>query len=290
MSGQVTNGPVRSVLYLPASHARAVEKARTLTCDVAILDLEDAVAPEARIEARAAAVTAVQAGGFGPRLGVRINGLDTEWGVDDLIALAGAGVGLVVAPKVESAETVAAIAARMPEGAALWAMIETPAAVMRLDAIAGARGPLRGLMLGVNDLAAGLRTGASADREPLKPWMAATVAAARMHGLEAIDGVFNRIDDAPGFAAECAQGRLYGFDGKSLIHPSQIEVANAAFGPDEAELAEARAVVAAFASPEAEGRGAIRVDGAMVERLHLAAAEALLARQAAIAARSGRDR
>ena len=286
----MTVGPVRSVLYLPASNARAAEKARTLACDVAVLDLEDAVAPEAKIPARAAAVAAVRAGGFEPRLGVRINGLDTEWGADDLIALAEAGVGLVIAPKVDSPETVTAIAGRMPQGAALWAMIETPSALMRLDAIAGARGPLRGLMLGVNDLAASLRTGASADREPLKPWMAATVAAARMHGLEAIDGVFNRIDDAPGFVAECAQGRLYGFDGKSLIHPSQIDVANAAFGPGEAELAHARAIVAAFAAPEAVGRGAIRLDGAMVERLHLTGAQALLARHEAIANRSGRDR
>lgn len=272
----MAHGRVRSVLYLPASNARAIDKARALPCDVAVLDLEDAVAPEAKAEARAAALAAVRAGGFGPRLGVRINGLDTDWGADDLAALAGSGVGLIVAPKVESADGVAALARLMPDNAALWAMIETPAALMRLETIAGAGGPLAGLMLGVNDLAASLRTGPSSDREPLKPWLAATVAAARMHGLTVIDGVFNRLDDAAGLAAECAQGRLYGFDGKSLIHPSQIAPANAAFAPTEAEIARARAIVAAFAAPAADGRGAIRVDGAMVEHLHLDQATRLL--------------
>jgi citrate lyase beta subunit len=270
---------VRSVLYLPASNARAVEKARTLDCDVAILDLEDAVAPEAKVEARAAAVAAVRAGGFGPRLGVRINGLDTEWGADDLDALAQAGAGLIVAPKVETVETVHAISARAP-GAALWAMIETPRGLIALNDIAAAGGRLDGLMLGVNDLAKALGTGAAPDREPFKPWLAALVVAARAHGLLAIDGVFNRIEDVDGLAVEAAQGRLYGFDGKSLIHPSQIAAANAAFSPSEAEVAQARAVVEAFAAPEAEGRGAIRVGGAMVERLHLTQAEAVLARHA----------
>ncbi len=273
----MAHGRIRSVLYLPASNPRAIDKARALPCDVAVLDLEDAVAPEAKVEARRAAVEAIRAGDFGPRLGVRINGLDTAWGADDLAALAGTGVGLIVAPKVESADGVAALARLLPDGAALWAMIETPAALMRLEAISGAGGPLAGLMLGVNDLAATLGTGPSPDREPLKPCLAATVAAARMHGLAVIDGVFNRLDDAAGLAAECAQGRLYGFDGKSLIHPSQIDAANAAFGPSEAEITRARAIVAAFADPEADGRGAIRVDGAMVERLHLDQARRLLA-------------
>ena len=270
------SGLWRSVLYLPASNARAIEKARTLDCDVAVLDLEDAVAPEAKAEARAAAVEAVRSGGFGPRLGVRINGLDTEWGADDLAALAGTGLSLVVAPKVESAEAVRALNAALPAGAVLIAMIETPAALMRLESIASAGGALTGLMLGVNDLIATLGTGASVDRDPLKPWLAATVAAARMHGLVVLDGVFNRIDDAEGFSAECAQGRLYGFDGKSLIHPSQIAGANAAFAPSPAEVAQAEAIVAAFMDPSADGRGAIRVNGAMVERLHLVSAQRLL--------------
>ena len=188
---------VRSVLYLPASNARAVEKARTLDCDVAILDLEDAVAPEAKVEAREAAVAAVKAGGFGPRLGVRINALDTDWGEDDLDALAEVGAGLIVAPKVETVETVQAISGRAP-GAALWAMIETPRGLIALNDIAAAGGRLDGLMLGVNDLAKALGTGASSDREPFKPWLAALVVAARAHGLLAIDGGFNRIEGRTG--------------------------------------------------------------------------------------------
>lgn len=267
----------RSVLYLPASNARAVEKARGLACDVAVLDLEDAVAPEMKLEARAAAVAAAREGGFGPRLGVRINGLDTPWGADDLAALRDAPVDLIVAPKVESAATVRALSDAMRPGVELWAMIETPRALVDLREIAEAGGALGGLMLGVNDLAKDLKTGASPDREPLKPWLAAVVAHARANGLLAIDGVFNRIKDEAGFTAECAQGRLYGFDGKSLIHPSQIEGANAAFGPTAEEIAWARRVVAAFAAPEAEGLGVLRVEGEMVERLHLAAAQDLLA-------------
>ncbi|PQZ83116.1 MULTISPECIES: CoA ester lyase [unclassified Brevundimonas] len=267
----------RSVLYLPASNARAVEKARGLTCDVAVLDLEDAVASEMKLEARAAAVAAAHAGGFGPRLGVRINGLDTPWGADDLKALRDTPVDLIVAPKVESATMVHALSATLRPGVDLWAMIETPRALVDLKDIADADGALSGLMLGVNDLAKDLRTGVSANREPLKPWLAAVVAHARANGLLAIDGVFNRIKDEAGFAAECAQGRLYGFDGKSLIHPSQIEEANAAFGPSTEEIEWARKVVAAFAAPEAEGLGVIRVEGEMVERLHLHAAQDLLA-------------
>lgn len=273
--------PARSVLYLPASNARAIEKARTLACDVAILDLEDAVAPEAKVEARAAAIAAVRAGGFGPRLGVRVNALDTDWGADDLAALADTSVDLIVAPKVDDAATVQTLSSRLRSGTALWAMIETPRALLALTDIAASGGLLEALMLGSNDLVAMLRTGPSPDREPLKPWLAQMVATARAHGLLAIDGVFNRFADAEGFAAECAQGRLYGFDGKSLIHPSQIEGANAAFAPSEAEIANARAIVAAFGAAEAAGRGAIQIDGQMVERLHLAAAKRILAQHAA---------
>ncbi|MBD7939831.1 HpcH/HpaI aldolase/citrate lyase family protein [Brevundimonas guildfordensis] len=267
----------RSVLYLPASNERAVAKARGLPCDVAVLDLEDAVAPEMKAEARAAAVAAAHEGGFGPRLGVRINGLDTPWGADDLTALQGAPVDLIVAPKVESAASVRALSEGMRPGVALWAMIETPRALVDLRAIAEAGGALKGLMLGVNDLAKDLKTGASPDREPLKPWLAAVVAHARANGLSVIDGVFNRIRDEAGFVAECAQGRLYGFDGKSLIHPSQVEGANAAFGPSAEEIEWARKVVAAFAAPEAEGLGVLRLEGEMVERLHLEQAQDLLA-------------
>lgn len=262
----------RSVLFLPASNPRAIEKARTLDCDIAVLDLEDAVAPEAKDAARRAALEARSAGVFGPTLAVRVNGLDTPWGADDLAAVGGFEV--VVAPKVESGDEARALRARLPESAGLWAMVETPAGILRLDAIAGAG--VAALVLGVNDLAAGLRSGPSCEREPLKTWLAATVAAARAHGLLAIDGVFNRFEDDAGFEAECAQGRLYGFDGKSLIHPRQIAAANAAFAPTAAEIEQARAIVEAFAAPQAVGKGAIRVGGQMVERLHLEQAKRVL--------------
>lgn len=269
---------MRSLLFLPASNARAIEKARGLDCDLAVLDLEDAVAPEMKAEARAAAVEAVKAGGFRGAVGVRVNALGAEWGEADLEALAGLPLDWIIAPKVEEPGLIDAYDARMDEAVSLCAMIETPLALMHLDAIAGAGGPLKALMLGVNDLAATLGTGASKDREPLKPWLAMTVAAARAHGIMAIDGVFNGLSDPEGLAAECAQGKLYGFDGKSLIHPNQIEAAHAAFSPTAEEIAAAQAIVDAFAVPEADGLGAIRVAGAMVERLHLARAEALLAR------------
>ncbi|WP_029415701.1 HpcH/HpaI aldolase/citrate lyase family protein [Brevundimonas bacteroides] len=272
---------VRSLLFLPASNARAIEKARTLDADVVVLDLEDAVAPEAKADARRAAVEAVRAGGFPHRIAIRVNALGTDWGEDDLGALTDLPLDYVVAPKVEEPGIVDAYGARMAESTRLIAMIETPQALMTLPAIAAAGQPLAGLMLGVNDLAKALGTGASPDREPLKPWLAATVAAARAHGLFAIDGVFNRLDDPDDLAAECAQGRLYGFHGKSLIHPNQIVGAHAAFSPTAAEIAEAEAILAAFRAPEAEGRGAIRVGGAMVERLHLDQARALLDRAAA---------
>lgn len=274
----MTEGLVRSVLFMPASNPRAVDKARTLPCDVAVLDLEDAVAPDMKAEARAAAVEAVEAGGFGPRLAVRINALDSPWGSDDLDALAGSPVAIIVAPKVEDARDVTELGQRLPVGAALWAMIETPRALFNLDVLCGVDGALAALMFGTNDLSSGLGCQSATDREPLKPWLAATVAAARAHGLTVIDGVFNRLDDADGFAGECRQGRLYGFDGKSLIHPGQLAVANTTFSPTDDEVAHAMALVAAFADPAAAGRGAIRVGGSMVERLHLTAAEALLRR------------
>ena len=272
---------VRSVLYLPASNPRAIEKARGLTCDAVILDLEDAIAPAAKAEARRAAVQALKAGGFGPRAGIRVNGLDTSWGADDLAALDGLKPAFVVAPKIESAEAVREVAARLPDGVALWVMIETPLSVLRLDQIAGAGSPLAALMLGINDLGERMNLVLGPDREPLKPWLAAVVAAARGHGLLAIDGVVNATDDADRLETECRQGRAFGFDGKSLIHPTQIAAANAAFSPSPEEVARAREVVAAFAAADAEGKGAIRVGYRMVERLHLDAAHRLLARHEA---------
>lgn len=271
----------RSVLYLPASNPRAIEKARGLNADAVILDLEDAVAPDAKAGARQAAVEALSAGGFNARVGVRVNGLDTPWGADDLTALCIHKPDFVVAPKIESPEAVREVADRLPGGVDLWIMVETPLSVLRLDQIAGAGAPLAGLMLGINDFGERMNLVLGLDREPLKPWLAAVVAAARGHGLLAIDGVVNATDDSDRLQTECRQGRAFGFDGKSLIHPAQIDAANAAFSPSPDEVAKAREVVAAFATADAEGKGAIRVGYRMVERLHLEAAHRLLARHAA---------
>lgn len=268
----------RSVLYLPASNPRAIDKARGLDCDAVILDLEDAVAADAKADARRAAVEALTTGGFAPRVGVRVNGLDTPWGADDLAALAGLSPGFVVAPKIESAQAVRDVAERLPAGVPLWIMIETPLSVLRLDQIAGAGAPLAALMLGINDFGERMNLVLGPEREPLKPWLAAVVAAARGHGLLAIDGVVNATEDAERLETECRQGRAFGFDGKSLIHPAQIAAANAAFSPSPDEIARAREIVAAFASADAQGKGAIRLGYRMVERLHLDAAHRLLAR------------
>ena len=276
--------PRRSALFLPASNARAIEKARGLACDMVILDLEDAVAPEAKEAARDAAVAAVDANSdgaiFGPReLLVRVNALDGEWGPSDCLALRGKRVPIVV-PKVDDAAAVLRYAALL-DGSPLWAMVETARAALRPDELASARG-LAGLVMGTNDLAKELRAAPGLERAPLLGFLAATVAAARAQGLSVLDGVCNAIDDPDRLAAECAQGRAFGFDGKSLIHPAQIAVANAAFGPSANEVAAARAVVAAFDDPANADRGAIRLDGRMVERLHLDEARRTLALAAAI--------
>lgn len=283
----MTSRPCRSVLFVPASNARAVEKARGLDCDVAVLDLEDAVAPSAKVEAREAACAAVRAGGFGPRLAVRINALETEWGEGDCRALAEAGADCIIIPKVENADQLKAVAGVMGRDCALWAMIETPRALFNLQGISGCEAPLEALMPGVNDLADALGATLGEDREPLKSWLAMIVAASRVSSLLAIDGVYNTLDNLDGFAAECAQGAAFGFDGKSLIHPSQIGPANAAFSPDAAAVAHARKVVEAFAAPGAETLGVVRVDDRMVERLHLAAAKRLLARHDRLETRNG---
>ena len=260
--------PRRSALYLPASNARAVAKARTLPCDVVILDLEDAVAPEAKAAARGAAALAVREGGFGGReLVIRVNALSTEWGAADCAALADAQPAAVLLPKVDDAESVAAYASRLP-GLRLWAMVETPRAVLRLDSLAAAPG-LAVLVMGTNDLAKDLGARPGPDRLPLLGFLAQAVSAARAHGLAALDGVYNAFEDADGFARECAQSVQFGFDGKTLIHPSQVDACNAAFSPSAEEVAWAETVERAFAAPEAAGRGAIRIDGRMVERLHL---------------------
>ncbi|MCU6455336.1 CoA ester lyase [Sphingomonas sp. A2-49] len=271
--------PCRTALFMPASNPRALAKARDLACDAVILDLEDAVAPAAKAEARAAALAAAAAGFGARRCAIRINALDTPWGREDAAALARApGIAAVVVPKVAAAEDVHAVRGLLgADGPPLWAMIETCGAILRLPEIVGAGAGLRLLIAGTNDLAKDMRCRPDADRAPLVPALAQIVIAARAAGLVALDGVLNAIGDDARLAAECAQGAALGFDGKTLIHPGQIAAANAAFGPSEAQLAWANAVVAAFADPAAADRGAIRLDGAMVERLHLAEAQRLLA-------------
>jgi citrate lyase subunit beta/citryl-CoA lyase len=280
-SGHDRTARRRSVLFMPASNPRALAKARGLACDAVILDLEDAVAPDAKAQARAAALAAAEKG-FGSRdCAIRINALGTIWGQDDVAALAGArGVAAVVVPKVERAADLAAIRAALgADGPPIWAMIETCGAILRLAEIADAAAATGTdvLIAGTNDLGKEMRCRPGVGREPLVPALTQMVIAARAAGLVVLDGVCNAIGDDERFAAECAQGAMLGFDGKTLIHPGQIDAANAAFGPSAEAIAWARSVVAAFAAPEAAGQGAIRLDGAMVERLHLVEAERLLA-------------
>lgn len=285
-----TDRPRRSALYLPASNARAIEKARGLPADIVILDLEDAVAPEAKEEARAAAVAAVGQGGFGNReVAIRANGLDTPWGAADMAAIAVSNADAVLVPKVSSPADIeacqAALAGARPE-MQLWAMIETCASIFALEAIAAKAATTRLSLwvMGTNDLAREMRARLTAERTAFLPFLSLAVAAARAHGLAILDGVCNEFRDLDAFRAEAEQGLEYGFDGKSLIHPAQIEPCNAVFSPGEDELAWARAVIEAFESPENSGKGAIRIDGKMVELLHLERAR----RSMAIAQRIGR--
>ena len=277
-----THRPRRSALYMPASNARAVEKARTLPCDVVILDLEDAVAPEAKVEARAAAAAAVRAGGFGRREGViRVNALGTPWAVEDLAAAAEAQPDAVLVPKVNSARDVAAYSSFLATSPSthMWAMIETCPAMFELAQIARAAegSRLSGFVMGVNDLAKEMRARQTPDRAAFIPFLAMAVAAARTAGLVALDGVHNEIDDLEALERVCRQGADLGFDGKSLIHPSHLEICNHVFAPPPEELAWARAVVAAFAAPENAGKGALRVEGRLAEHLHLGECKRLIA-------------
>ena len=281
----IADRPRRSALYMPAANARAIEKARELPCDVVILDLEDAVAPEAKALARDQAVAAVRQGGFGRReVVIRVNGLDTPWGTEDLAAAIDAAPDAILVPKVSSGHDVRAYGAVEAGGVALWAMIETCAALFTLDEIARAGAGLSALVVGTNDLAKEMRCRLSVERAALAGPLSLIVAAGRAHGLVVLDGVFNDISDEGGLARQCGQGLEFGFDGKTLIHPSQVGPANAAFSPTPDEVAWSRAVVAAFDSPENTVKGVIKVDGRMVERLHLAQARRVLAVAQAIAA------
>lgn len=282
--------PRRSALYLPASNAKAMAKARTLPVDCVILDLEDSVAPEGKVEARGMAIAAVQEGGFGRReLVVRANSLSTPWGTDDLMAIAEVGPDAVLVPKIDGVADIRAYDAALagaPVHTRLWVMIETCAVLPRLHDVAAcaADSRLAGFVLGTNDLAKEMRAQLRPGRVPFQPVLTMAVAAGRAHGLVVLDGVCNEFRDLAALRAEVEQGLEFGFDGKTLIHPDQIETCNAVFSPGADELAWADKVVAAFGLPENAGKGAIKVDGKMVELLHLDQARRLLAIAAAITA------
>ena len=273
----MTVRPRRSVLYMPGSNARALEKGRDLPADCLILDLEDAVAPEAKLQARDAVVKALQKG-FGERaVLVRITGLDTRWWVEDINAAAAVRPDGVLVPKVSSPRQLQDLAARLVDMGTdphvrVWAMMETPLAMLNVPDIAAAaldsETRLAGFVMGTNDLAKDTRAHLVSGRAPMVPWLMNCVAAARAYGLDILDGVYNDIGDADGFAAECRQARDFGFDGKTLIHPRQIEPCNAAFSPSAEEVETARKIIAAFDLPKNENKGVLQVDGRMVERLH----------------------
>ncbi len=274
----MTIRPRRSVLYMPGSNARAIEKAKTLPCDGVILDFEDSVAPDAKGNARAQVVAAVKAGGFGKReVFIRVNGIDTPWHAEDLYAAAHAAPDAIVVPKISNPPAVELIGRRLldmgtPHKTRVWAMIETPLAIFNILAIAAeardSETRLDGFILGTNDLAKETRARIVPGRAPMLPWLAQCVLAARHHGIDILDGVYNDIADAQGFLAECRQGVELGFDGKTLIHPSQIEPCNTAFSPSADDVAQARKMIAAFDLPENKGKGVVSIDGRMVERLH----------------------
>jgi citrate lyase subunit beta / citryl-CoA lyase len=282
--------PRRSVLYMPGANLRALEKAKGLNADSLILDLEDAVSPDAKGEARNNVCNAVGNGGYGNReLTIRVNGLGTQWHDDDIRAASQAGPGAIVVPKVNSVYDVQRIeeamaAANAPQHTKLWAMLETPIAIRDAFAIAESGERLTVFVMGTNDLLKELRAQSIPGRAPLLHALSTCVTAARAAGRSILDGVFNAIDDADGFANECAQGAAFGFDGKTLIHPSQLDAANAAFAPSEAEVLYGRRVIAAFDEALALGKGVATVDGKMIENLHVANAQRAIAMAEAIEA------
>ena len=290
----MTPRPRRSVLYMPGSNVRAIAKARALPADAVILDLEDSVAPDAKLLAREQVVAAVREGGFGGRqVVIRVNGVQTPWGQDDLGAAIAARPDAILLPKVDSGGAIMQAAralreAGAPEATRLWAMMETPLAILHAESIAAiAADPaarLEALVMGLNDLAKETRARLTPGRGAMTAWMALCVAAARAHGCDIIDGVYNDLSDPQGFKAECEQGRDMGFDGKTLIHPGQIDVCNAVFSPELAEIDQARAIIAAFEAPENHGKGVVQLNGRMIERLHAEMAARTLAIAGAISA------
>jgi citrate lyase subunit beta / citryl-CoA lyase len=285
--------PRRSVLYMPGANERALVKAASLPADALILDLEDAVAPDAKADARTAVAAAVADGRYGPReVAIRVNGPDTAWFGDDVAAAAEAGPDVVLVPKVSSVDDVHAIEAALERAGAadtttIWAMLETPQAVLRAAAITAASERLTGFVMGTNDLAKELGASHVPGRAPLLTSLSWCVLAAKAAGKIVLDAVFNDLDDAVGFEDECRQGRAFGFDGKTLIHPKQLEPCNRIFAPSEAEVADADAVIAAFEAAQHDGRGGVvTVNGRMIEQLHVDQARQVLAIAAAIDARA----
>lgn len=292
MTQQTAYRPRRSVLYMPSSNERALEKAKTLPVDALILDLEDAVAPDAKEAARENACAAVRSGDYGRReLTIRVNGLGSEWHDADLAAAAAAGPDAVVVPKVGSADEVRSLVAAMeaagaPAQTRLWAMVETPVAVLHAEEIARASDRLACLVLGTNDLYKELGATFAPGRAAIQASLQLAVLAARAGGVAVLDGVYNDVKDADGFLAEARQGRELGFDGKTLIHPGQVEPCNEVFAPSPAQVEEAEAVIAAFETAQAEGRGVATLNGRLIENLHVDTARKVLATADAIAALS----
>jgi citrate lyase subunit beta / citryl-CoA lyase len=285
---QDTFRPRRSVLYMPSSNERALEKAKTIACDALILDLEDAVAPDAKPSARENACAAATSGAYGRReVTIRVNGADTEWHEDDLAAVCAAGPDAIVVPKVDSAQAVRQLVARMeangaPEHTKLWAMVETPVAMLHAEEIASASERLTVLVMGTNDLAKELYAEHVPGRHPLLTGLGLALLAARATGKAIVDGVYNNVKDTDGFLAECRQGREMGFDGKTLIHPSQVAGANEAFAPSEQAVEDARGMLQAW--EEGRGSGVVTYNGRMVENLHVESAQRVLSMHEAIKA------
>jgi len=283
--------PRRSALFMPGSNQRALAKARTLKADAVILDLEDAVAPDAKDEARRLIVAALAEGGYGPReTVVRVNGYGTEWWDADMKAACTSGADAMLVPKVDSADQVSKFGDLMaingaPESMQLWIMAETPLSIRNIDAIAGSDPRLRVLVMGTSDLSAALRLPPDPGRTGLQLALGTCVLAARAHGLDILDGVFGDLTDAEGFARSCEQGKKLGFDGKTLIHPGQIDAANEVFGVSDADAAHAAAVVRAWEEAARQGRGIAVLDGQMIENLHAEAAQRVLALAKAVRAR-----
>jgi citrate lyase subunit beta / citryl-CoA lyase len=277
-----TSRPRRSILYVPGSNERALEKAKTVAADGLIFDLEDAVAPAAKEGARRNALKAVEAGEYGAReLIIRINALETPWGHDDLAAAAGSGADAVLIPKVESAETVLSARAVMKDAGAvseraIWCMIETPRGVLRAEEIADADPHIAALVAGTADLAKGLRCAHTRDRSSLITSLEMCLLAGRAAEISVIDGIHMDLEDDEGFSFSCRQGAEMGFDGKTLVHPKQLEQANQAFSPSKDEIARSHKIITAYEEAEKNGQGVVIVDGKLVERLHIENAHRLI--------------